>query len=333
MEEPALNYIAARVGIRMRNQLTAISASSALIAFTAGIVLCSQLITIDSPAGMAVAEPVRWAIEATIFGTAVFIWRPQISFLGWLLGIAGLVAIRLALGSAATLLLCALHVTTNTAPVLAQASAFLPRLCATGFALMVCYPFRVFLPLRDQTIRWRRFRNGRAGSVNQTDPDLELLIVTAKERAANIASVPSRGESKPQTATGIVSSTTFVEGDIEVPMSTVLALMPENLITDRALALSDSQTMTLPLSAILPQLREAQIIFSVADLRERVPLAVRKALVQPADSDIETENGLVAIPLNLVIPQLPPEALELPPPSLPAWAKVATEEHIVFATV
>jgi hypothetical protein len=35
----------------------------------------------------------------------------------------------------------------------------------------------------------------------------------------------------------------------------------------------------------------------------------------------------------LIVPQLPPEALELPPSSPPVWARVDVEERVVFATV
>jgi len=271
---------------------------------------------------------VLWIVEVAVFGTAVFAWRPRVSFAGWVGGIAALEVMRVAFVSGAALVLAIVAETTNMAPALREASAFVPRVCAAGFALMVCYPFRVFLPDRGAGPRRRTFKDSAAAN----DAALELVIVTARERAANVAAA-ARGEAKVQNAPGILSSSPMIDGEIELSLSTVLALMPETLVTDRALALSDTETMTIPLEVVLPQLKEAQIVFSVAELRAWIPLTVRKALVQPAESDIEMENGLVSVPLNLVVPQLPPEALELPPPSPPAWAKVDAEERVVFATV
>ena len=318
----------------MRKDFTAISASSALIAFTAGIVLCMQVSTIASASSTAseIPGPVLWVVEIALFGTAVFAWRPRASFLGWILGIIALAMVKTALVSGAALVLSVMHETTNMAPALHQTSAFLPRVCAVGFALMVCYPTRVWLPLRETEPR--KHKGGRAGRARGMSEEDEkgLIIVTVTNRAPGQDEAPG-AEVKIHDPLGVWSSTPMIEGELEMPLSAVLALLPENLVTDRALALADSETMTVPFHAILPQLKEAQVVFSVAELRTFVPLTVRKLLVQPADSDIETENGLVSLPLALIVPQLPSEALQLPAPSLPAWAKVDVEEHVVFATV
>jgi flagellar biosynthesis protein FliQ len=318
----------------MRKDLTAISALSALIAFTAGVVLCLQVSHLTAPTAARASGYVIWVAEVAIFGTALFAWRPKASFLGWLLGIAALVTMRIAVASGAGLVVAIMQQTTNMGPALRQTSTFVPRACAVGFALMACYPLRVWVPLRNLEPRRQRSRDGRspraAGLVE--DGDRGLLIVTVNDRAAASPDAP-RSEVRPHSPVGIRSSIPLIEGEIELPLSTVLALLPENLVTDRALVLSDTDTMTMPFEVILPQLKEAQIVFSVAELRAWIPLAVRKALLQPVDSDIEIENGLVSLPLELVIPQLPPEAFELPHPSPPAWAKVDAEEHVVFATV
>ncbi len=311
----------------MRKEFTGISALSAIIAFTAGIVLCMQVSHVKPPAASAVAAPMLSIIEIAIFGTAVFAWQTRVSFFGWMLGIAGLWLMRMALVSGAAGVLAIGSGTMNVGPAFRDASNLLPRLCAVGFALMVAYPFRILLPIRDAQPR-SRSKNGQAPN---GDKELELLIVTAKERAAN-APAP-KAEPKPQANVGILSSAPTIDGEVELSLSGVLALMPENLVTDRALALSDTEVVRIPLTAILPQLKEAQVVFNVGELREWIPLTVRKALVQPDQSDIETENGLVALPLNLVVPQVPAEAFELPPPSPPAWAKVDADEHVVFATV
>jgi hypothetical protein len=279
-----------------------------------------------------ISGPVLWVVEIALFGTAVFAWRPRASFLGWILGIISLAMVKTAVVSGAALVLSVMRETTNMAPALHQTSALLPRVCAAGFALMVCYPTRIWLPLRETEPRAHKGgRAGRGRGMSEED-EKGLLIVTVSSRAGGQDEAP-RAELKIHDPLGVRSSIALIEGELEIPLSTVLALLPENLVTDRALALADSETMAVPFETILPQLKEAQVVFSVAELRTFIPLAVRKLLVQPADSDIETENGLVSLPLALVVPQLPAEALELPAPSPPAWAKVDAEEHVVFATV
>jgi hypothetical protein len=318
----------------MRKGFSTVSAMSVLIAFTAGVVLCMQVSQVKTSTGSEIAGPVLWVVEVALFGTAVLAWRSGVSFAGWMLGIVGLAMVRVALVSGGSVVLAIEQETTNMGPALRQTSTFLPRMCAVGFTLMACYPLRVFLPVRDMEPRRRGAKEsvaGRAGGAGE-DSDRGLLIVTVKDRAAASVDGP-KSELRIHSPAGILPSIALIEGEIDLPLSTVLALLPENLITDRALALGDTETMTIPYEVILPQLREAQVVFSVAELRAWVPLSVRKALVQPADSDIETENGLVSLPLELIVPQLPPEALELPPPSPPVWARVDAEERVVFATV
>ncbi len=312
----------------MRKEFTAVSTLSAILLFTAGMVLCMQVANIKSGAGAAISGPVLWAVEVAVFGATVLGWRPKVSFAGWILGIAVVAVMRIALVSGAGMVLAITRETTNMGPAMSQTSAFLPRMCAAGFALMICYPFRFLLPLREAEIG-KGFRDGSAARGNGEDG---LLIVTMRDRGGQPAESP-RGDARMHSSSGILSSVPLVEGEVELPLSTVLALMPEHLITDRALALGDTETLAIPLEVIVPQLKEARVVFNVTELRSWIPLAVRKALVQPADSDIETENGLVALPLELIIPQLPAEVLELPPPSPPAWAQVDAAERVVFATV
>jgi hypothetical protein len=318
----------------MRNGFTAVSAMSVLIAFTAGIVLCLQISQAKTTTGYEIAGPVLWVVEVALFGTALLAWRPGVSFPGWVLGIAGLAMVRVALVSGAGFVLAIEQEAANMAPALQQTSAFLPRMCATGFTLMVCYPLRAFLPVRGAELRRRGAPASVAGRWGPAaeEGDRGLLIVTMKDRAAAPAEAP-KSETRIHPHAGILPNLPLIEGEVALPLSTVLALLPENLVTDRALALGDAESMTIPYEVVLPQLREAQVVFSVAELRAWIPPAVRKALLQPADSDIETENGLVSLPLELIVPQLPPEALALPPPSPPAWARVEAQERVVFATV
>jgi len=317
----------------MRKEFTAISAFSTLIAFTAGAVLCMQISNMKLTVGWGISAPMLWALEAAIFGGAVYVWRRGVSFFGWLLGIAALLVVRVAVTSSAGLGLALMRESANVGAMIQETTAVVPRLCAAVFALMVCYPLRVMLPLRQvkSDERRRRFADDAGRSARNEEGNRGLLIVTVKDRAAGAAEARAKGEVR-TPAFGTTSSL-MIEGEIELPLSTVLALLPDDLVTDRALALTDSQTVTIPLSVIHPQLKEAQVVFSVADLRAWLSPLVRKAIVPPSDSDIETENGLVSLPLELIVPQLLPEALQLPPPAPPAWAELQESERVVFARI
>lgn len=314
----------------MRKEFSAISAFSGIIAFTAGIVLCMQIAQANIQLGLELPGAVMWMIEIAIFGAAVYAWQKQVSFTGWMIGIACMAVIRIAIISGSGYALALVRDAVNIGPVLALTGTTLPRLCAVAFALMICYPIRVVLPRRTVGEPRRRFAEGAAGRGGEQGSN-GLLIVTVNERSAAIegprAEVQFHG-----SAPTAVSTMRYIEGEVELPLSMVLALMPEHIVTDRALALCDAEVVHLPLEVIVPQLREAQVVFSVADLREHLPVSVRKALLSPTESDIETENGLVALPLKGIIPQLPEGTLQLPSPSVPAWAKIETDQRIVFAT-
>ncbi len=319
----------------MRKDFTAISAFSTLAAFTAGAVLCVQFSRTELQIGLTTSAPVLWAVEAVIFGTAVYVWRSKVSFFGWLLGIGGMLAFRIALVSAAALIMMVTQQMDHSEAALRQAADFVPRTCAVVFSLMAFYPLRVFLPLREAQItrKGRAFANSAAvkSATAAAEADRGLLIVTVKDRASGEEAVvpppppPGLGQDIPPKLS--------IEGEVEVPAKPVLALFPEGLATDRAMAVAETQSFRIPLHMVHPQLREAQVVFSVGELRGMLPPNVRKALVQSEDSGHEAESTPIPLPLQVIVPQLPPDALELPPPSPPAWAEAEATEKVVFATI
>jgi hypothetical protein len=121
-----------------------------------------------------------------------------------------------------------------------------------------------------------------------------------------------------------------LEGDLTLPASTLLSLLPQSMVTDKALALGERATVAIPLGVIHPQLKEAQVVFSLSEVQSWLPNSIRKALAAD-DGDAELASSIIMLPLEEIIPQLPPEALELPPPSPPAWANADIGETLVFA--
>ena len=89
----------------MRNDLTSISVFSMAISFVAAIVVCMQVGQTEALPGWKMPEAIVWSLEVAIFGVAVLAWQPQISLLGWVIGIGALSVLRSAVGLAAAVTL------------------------------------------------------------------------------------------------------------------------------------------------------------------------------------------------------------------------------------
>jgi len=315
----------------MRREFTAISAFSMLIAFMAGAVLCMQIAHVRMPPEWNLSAPALWTLEAAIFGTVVYAWRPAVTIVGWLLGIAGLLVVRLGLTAGAAAGLTAMHGTESTLLATQETATAVPRLCAVVFSAMICYPLRSFLPERPARKPADRRRFAESAAVKSATAagaaDRGLLIVTVKDRGATAEQTP-KPRSEAYEAPPL--PTPEVEGSIELPLSAVLAELPRETVTEKVRAMSASQTVSIPLEAIIPQLREARVTFSIAQIMEWLPSRVRKALVQPTDLSLDDDS--VELLLELIVPQLPPGSLALPSPSPPPWADVDLSEGVVFAT-
>ncbi len=314
----------------MRREFTAISAFSMAIALAAGIVLCMQIANLKVQLGWEAPDSVVWALEVVIFGTAVYAWRSTVSLAGWVIGIAGLELVRVAISVGGAGALVANGDYGHLSPAILTTSVLVPRMCAVLFALMVFYPLRMFLPVRSaRAVRRRRFSDSAAvksalGSA--VDSDSELVIWAGSEgRAASEERVTRAARNMLETT----HRPTDLEGVVQLPVRAVLAQLPPGLVTDRAQKIDESQMMSIPLGAVLPQLKEARVAFSAAQIYGWLPDFAKKAVTAAADDADES----VALPLALIVPQLPSEALALPPPSPPAWASAEQSEHVVFARV
>jgi len=317
----------------MRREFTGVSGFSMLVATVAGIVLCMQLAHFKTSLGVELSAPVLWAVEVGIFGTAVYLWQTEISLGGWTLGIAGLVLVRVVLTALAGMAFSATYGEGERGAGMQEMSALTPRMCSIFFSLMVCYPLRLLLPCRPRRARaqGRRFAESPAAQAAvpvSGDSVWSLVILPRHERGDTSAGDAAGGAWR---AAESLPSAREVEGTIELPVRAVLAQMPQELVRDGVREIKDLHMISIPLEVVLPQLREARVVATVAQIRRWLAAGARKLLVEPPDLDEERES--VKLPLELIVPQLPREALALPAPSPPAWARVDEIEHIVFATV
>ena len=316
----------------MRTEFTAISAFSMVIAFIAGLVLCMQLANMQTAPTLGLSQPTLWGLEAVIFGSAIYAWRRRISFSGWIAAVVGLAAVRLILTAGAGLGLAAMHGEGDVPTVIQQMSKLPPRMCAVLFSLMVWYPLRIFLPLRPVQARQpRRFADSpavksAAGIV--VGGDSELVIWAGSEQAGS-----SKDSGGPAAISMLETSRPHagLEGSVELPIRAMLAQMPQDLLTAKAQEIDDRQVVSIPLDVILPQLKEAQVVVSLAQIRQWLPDRVKKALAEQDDAIENSES--VPLPLELIVPGLPAETLALPEPSPPAWAEIDQSERVVFAKV
>ncbi len=325
----------------MRREFTSISVFSMLVATAAGAVLCVQLAQLEPDLGFDLSGPLLWAVEVGIFGTAVYLWQTEVSLGGWALGITALVLMRLLLSLLAAGASGLVHREGAPPMGLQQLSALAPRMCAIFFSLMVCYPLRIFLPRRPRRAgrQGRRFAESAAAQpapAASGDSVWSLMIVPRNDAGAASAAEAAQkswrlGEAFP--------SAVAAEATVEIPLRAVFAQIPQHLLQEAARDIDDSSVVSIPLDVIQPQLREAEIVVTLAQIREWLPPGARKLLVESSDPDEEREplpagrQAGLKLPLELIVPQLPPGALALPPPSPPAWASTEEAELVVFATV
>lgn len=317
----------------MRKELSAISAFSMFISFLAAVVICIQVAQMKLAPEWQISGFTTWAVELAIFGAAVYVWRTRVSFLGWMLGVLGLIAVRLGLTTAAATGLAITQELDSFGPAFARASALAPRVCSAFFALMVFYPLREFLPLRTERVRLKRqFADSPAAALGERGAEGEpAVVLLGRDEDA----IPV-WESKPKPAeTAATHSVTLplvdIDGAVEIPLRLLLGQLPAELLSETAREYDESHPVSVPLELVLPQLREARVVLALRDLAECLP---PETLKPTALSDPESAKLEVQLPLEEVVPQVPAEALALPSPSLPAWARVTVEvEPVVFATV
>jgi hypothetical protein len=280
--------------------------------------------------GWTLPPRVIWAVEIAVFGTIVYLWRRGISLGPWLLAIGGLVLVRMGLTCASAFGYSLLQTDTSYHSALHEMSQVLPRVCAALFSLIVVHPLRSFLPMALFPGKER----SRSRSADFAFPDMPtdgpndpaLWFVRGEEK------IPVWLDARHGGGDDAISSATPMEqidGYLDLPLHDVLAQIPQEFIAEKAARHDRAEPVSLPLAVVVRQLKEARIVIRFDELCDRLPSDV----VNLPDmlSMAEEEVPLVLLPLELVVPRLPEGVLELPAPSLPAWAKLECTEKVVFA--
>jgi len=302
------------------------------ISFLAAVVVCLQLTQIKAAPEWQIAGATAWTVELAIFGTAVYAWRSRISLSGWILGILVLIFLRLLLGTTAALSMSLFQNVGHFTTALDRTATLGPRVCMAFFSLMVFYPLRVLLPIRQEHRPDRKRFAERAMAMN--------TIVASKEGEPAVLLVGHdhtipvwQTRPKPGVAAApdpLPVTTIDLEGSIDLPLNAVLAQIPRELWGENAGGYNASHPVPVPLDVIIPQLKEARIAVRLGEIHQWLPPG---AMRDPSELDLERGASLILLPLELVVPQIPCEVFELPAPSPPAWANIRENEMVLFATV
>jgi hypothetical protein len=311
----------------MRKGISTISVFSMAITFVAAVVLCMQVAQAKQHLPWNPSELTVWGIEIGLFGLVVFAWRRTTALSGWAVGIAALLAVRLALTAACAYGLGGLRGGPAYAHGMALMSQFVPRLTAALFSLIVFYPMRALLPERLGVGRKPQAASRKPVTNGMVAGDTSVWMMTGEGQSRS-----ARPQPEENAAPSIVTIATpdQYRGTVAVPLRVLLAHVPADCLNTKGVAQQgDSLPISVPLSLIVPQLREAQLVLSLEELRKLLPAGL---LTKPEAIGLEGEPTLVFLAVEEVVPLLPSDVWELPPPSPPAWAELPDPEDVVFAT-
>lgn len=317
----------------MRREVTAISGLSMAISFMASVVLCLQIAHMKSGPEWQISGLTAWIVEFAIFGAAIYAWRRSVTLSGWVLGILVMLFIRLATSTSAAVGLMLMQVSDEINIALGRTSTLGPRICAAAFTIMICYPLRVMLPVRVAAKRDRkRFANSaaavEANSAAPAEGDPAVVLVGSKETIP-VWEIRPRVTGVTRNQDGLPADS-GLDGTIDLPLKALLTQVPPELVGEHARDYGESHPVPIPMELIVPQLKEARVLVKLSDLCDWLPPGAMQDL---SGRDLESVAGLVMLPLDLIVPQLPPGVLELPPPAPPAWANLDESNSVLFATI
>ena len=318
----------------MQRQLSAVSLFTSLISLAAATLITMQLQQADLAAGWRVPSALLWTLEAAVYAMVVYGWQPSIGAGSWALAVGSLLVVRSLIGVASGFAVIASGSGTVESAI-GNALADLPaRACGVVFTIMVVYPLRSLLPSRNRLARARlRGREGegaRAASGSGKEGSGVLLLMEGgpTRRAGKREQLAADARDAAE-----LLAAPELEGSVTVPLGALLPQLPQQEeIQATVEGLDRDFPVEVPLQMIVPQLREARLQVTGPELAQILPSrGPWSAFVEY----LHSPNAVVfSLPLRVVIPQLPPEALELPAIAPPVWAKLEEEEEkLLFAVV
>jgi hypothetical protein len=301
----------------MNRQVGATTILATLLLLVGAVLLSSQWPTTEAGA-RALASPVYLVAEIALYLVFLVILDRGLSAAGYALGAFGALGIRLAIGFAAA----AEEYFRGGGPYdahLYPAIFSLPRVVlAVTTAVAILMLLRECLPQSGKTA-------AKAAKPKQAPKfafEVEAASGLSDRRPSKVIIVDQTvgAAQRPTVAAAPEPERTF-EGFVELPLGVLLrdAPKPIQLAEGR-----ESTLVRIPLGLIGPQLAEGRVALTAGWLKEVSP----EGALDISQADAETE---VTLPLDEVVGALPPGALDLGPPSPPAWLRELDEtEEALF---
>lgn len=296
----------------MKREVGATTVLAALLLVVGAILLSCQW-PIERGQALALSHPLYLIAELGLYLVLLMAIDRGLVAAGYLLGGVGALGTRIAIGFASA----GFEYWQVGGPydVLLYPAIFsLPRVAiamlAAGVALML---LRDVLPQRPRPAPRPQAQSaqGEAAPAPKLAFDSGPLPESKTERPSEIMFI----DQKPPPLPTEPPEPRF-EGEVELPLSLLLRDAPEGL--EPAQGRADA-VVQIPVALIGPQLKEGRVVLSAAQLEE---LAPRGALAS-GELDPETE---VPLPLDAIVPALPPGTLDLGPPLPPSWQCELEEE-------
>lgn len=308
--------------LRYEARVSGTSVATAILLVVAAILLCTRLQGLDAKS---IALPLAAAllIEGAFYVGITYLWCGRFRPGAEALGVTALFAIRVLVSAAA---MAGAQVSAGHRPDLAWEKVLAPVwqswMTASAFAVVALAMVRDMLLPAGEAEAQRAARDtapsqptaartlfDSAPAEAGDDSDAQSLAVGSSLfqviEPRRVAAAPPQLEAMPQ-----------VEGWAAVPASVVAEQLPPG-------AQVTSEELLIPLSLIMPRLRTGEV---------RIPLAELEEVCLPLGLD--EQEASVELPLRLIVPQIPDEALELGDAQPPSWLAVeAPLEDIFFAKV
>jgi hypothetical protein len=313
----------------MRKEISGISVATAILLLAAASLLCTKFGGLDS-AAMKLPPAAALSLEGLFYVGIISIWRRRMSPRALGLGVPTLFALRMGIVVAGAITTRAMgeSASLSGAAMLSPATAV--------WATATCLAVAAFYPVRGLVAPAASAGDGvRPRAAPAPAKVLFEALPVNRHPGASAAAEQHHDrerddtqfhlvESRPSAATSPTPSyapPAYVEGWATVPSSVLLQQLPAGA---KVVAGADGgDSVEVPLALIVSRLREGEVRIPVGELDGVISL--------PAGGPAAETS--VELPLELVVPQVPDEVLELretPPP----WLAVEAElEDIFFAKV
>jgi len=310
----------------MKKQASVTGIAAAVLMAAGGILLSAHLSAVRGLP--AIEQRSALPIELAFYLLVMVVVGRRYSLQGYLLGIGCMLGMRLLIDTAAVAwLLLQQHA---SAVVIAD-HVFSSTPVWVGSAVMAALslsPLAGLLPERARADRRARLmaeveQNRRQQTAPAASPVVEqvrpepALYVPAGEQTPKAPVAPRHLDRRVMRQ---------VEGWVEIPTQAIVAQLPESLLGKEA---ANGGVARVPLSVVLPELPEGRVRVRLTEVIDCLP----EGCLRPDLGVFGSEAPEIDLPLEVIVPQLPEEVLEVEAARPPVWLKVDPElERTLFVS-